>query len=119
MWRMPQWFPNVNPLKSPSLGGRSCVALRFFDRPFTISEWNYCGPGRFRGLGGIATGAEAALQDWSALWRFAWAHGVSGVTNPEQKGLGPFDVANDPLQRASDLACVFLFLRGDLAPLED
>ncbi len=119
MWRMPQWFPNVNPLKSPDLGGRACAALRFFDRPFTISEWNYCGPGRFRGLGGIATGVEAALQDWSGLWRFAWGHGVSVVTHPEQRGLGPFDVANDPLQRASDLACVFLFLSGDLAPLED
>ncbi len=119
MWSLPQWFPNENPFKSPKQGGLSIATLRFFDRPFTVSEWNYCGPGRFRGLGGIATGAEAALQDWSGLWRFAWAHGVAGVTHPEQKGLGPFDVANDPLQRASDLACVFLFLRGDLAPLED
>lgn len=118
-WRLPQYFPNVNPMKSPKLGGLSNVSLRFFDRPFTISEWNYCGPGRFRGLGGIATGAEAALQDWSGLWRFAWAHGVAGVAHPEEKGLGPFDVVNDPLQRASDLACVFLFLRGDLAPLKD
>ena len=118
-WRLPQYFPNVNPMKSPKLGGLSLVSLRFFDRPFTISEWNYCGPGRFRGLGGVATGTEAALQDWSGLWRFAWGHGVASVTQPEKKGLGPFDVVNDPLQRASDLACVFLFLRGDMAQLED
>ena len=118
-WCMPQYFPNSNPFRSPNRGGLSCAALRFFDRPFTVSEWNYCGPGRFRGVGGIATGAEAALQDWSGLWRFAWGHGVAAVTHPEKKGLGPFDVANDPLQRAGDLACMFLFLRGDMPPLEN
>ena len=118
-WRPPQQFPNENPFKSPTLGGLTIAPLRFFDRPFTVSEWNYCGPGRYRGMGGIATGAEAALQDWSALWRFAWTHGVAGVTQPETKGVGSFDIANDPLQRASDLACVLLFLRGDIAPLQD
>ncbi len=116
-WRPPQQCPNVNPFKSPTHGGLPIATLRFFDRPFTVSEWNYCGPGRFRGVGGIATGAEAALQDWSGLWRFAWSHGVAGVTHPEEKGVGNFDVANDPLQRAGDLACVCLFLRGDLMPL--
>ena len=118
-WRPPQQFPNENPFKSPTLGGLTIAPLRFFDRPFTVSEWNYCRPGRYRGMGGIATGAEAALQDWSALWRFAWTHGVAGVTQPETKGVGSFDIANDPLQRASDLACVLLFLRGDIAPLQD
>ncbi len=116
-WRLPSSIKNVNPLKSPTLGGRPGAALRFFDRPYTITEYNYCGPGRFRGMGGIATGAEAALQDWSGLWRFAWSHGSLGVTSPEKKGVSSFDVANDPLQRASDLACVCLFLRGDMKPL--
>ena len=118
-WRPPQQFPNENPFKSPTLGGLTIAPLRFFDRPFTVSEWNYCGPGRYRGMGGIATGAEAALQDWSALWRFAWTHGVAGITKPETKGVGSFDIANDPLQRASDMACALLFLRGDVTPLTE
>ncbi len=118
-WRPPQQCPNANPFKSPTRGGLPVATLRFFDRPFTVSEWNYCGPGKFRGLGGITTGAEAALQDWSGLWRFAWTHGSLGVTHPEEKGVGSFDIANDPLQRAGDLACACLFLRGDLAPLRE
>ena len=30
-------------------------------KPFTITEWNFSGPGRYRGVGGILTGATAAL----------------------------------------------------------
>ena len=29
---------------------------------------------RFRGVGGILTGAMAALQGWAGVWRFAYSH---------------------------------------------
>lgn len=116
-WTRPSWCPNANPFRSDSAGASPIAALRLMDRPFTITEYNFAGPGRFRGVGGIATGAEAALQDWSGLWRFAWAHGLERAMNPGTHPAGYFDVASDPLQLAAERASLCLFLRRDLVPL--
>lgn len=116
-WRLPSWCPNTNPLKGESMGAANVSAMRVFDRPFTISEYNFSGPGRFRGVGGIATGAEAALQDWSGLWRFAWSHNEVTALHPGACQSGYFDIAADPMQMASERASVCIFLRRDATPL--
>lgn len=85
-------------------------------KPFTITEWNFSAPGRYRGVGGIATGAWAAHENWDALWRFAWSHSVEGVMNPCGQRMGSFDLSGDPIARASERASLCLFLRGDLKP---
>ena len=117
-WRPPSWCPNENIFRGRSAGAAMMSAVRILDRPFTVSEYNYCGPGRYRGVGGIATGAEAALQDWAGLWRFAWAHNLGAALHPGTGGLGYFNLAVDPLQLASERASICLFLRGDAEPLE-
>ena len=116
-WRLPSWCPNANPFKGETMGAANISAMRVLDRPFTVSEYNFSGPGRFRGVGGIATGAEAALQDWAGLWRFAWSHNEETALRPGTRPSGFFDIAADPLQMASERASVCLFLRGDAAPL--
>ena len=116
-WALPSYCPNTNPLKGEALGAAKVTTLRVLDRPFTVSEYNFSGPGRYRGVGGILTGVEAALQDWSGLWRFQWAHHASTALRPGTEGLGYFDIASDPLQLASERASICLFLRGDLKPL--
>ncbi|MGN0853330.1 MAG: hypothetical protein ACI4Q3_08135 [Kiritimatiellia bacterium] len=114
-WQLPSRCPNRNPMLGANMGAQALAMRRILNRPFTITEYNYSGPGRFRGVGGIACGAAAALQDWSGLWRFAWSHGVQGVKGP--KGLSYFDMSGDPLGLASERASICLFLRRDLAPL--
>ena len=116
-WRLPSWCPNTNPFKGETMGAANVSAVRVFGRPFTVSEYNFSGPGRFRGVGGIATGAEAALQDWAGLWRFAWSHNEETALHPGMRPSGFFDIAADPMQMASERASVCLFLRGDAAPL--
>ena len=116
-WRLPSWCPNANPFQGETMGAANVSAVRVFDRPFTVSEYNFSGPGRFRGVGGIATGAEAALQDWAGLWRFAWSHNEETALRPGTRPSGFFDIAADPMQMASERASVCLFLRGDAAPL--
>jgi len=116
-WERPSWCPNRNPFQTEQLGVCPVAAVRVLGRPFTISEYNYCGPGRFRGVGGIATGALAALQDWAGLWRFTWSHSLEAAMRPGTRGVGYFDIASDPLQLASERASVCLFLRRDLEPL--
>ena len=117
-WARPSYCPNANPLKGDALGAAKVTTLRVLDRPFAVSEYNFSGPGRYRGVGGILTGVEAALQDWSGLWRFSWAHNIEEALRPGTSGLGYFNLACDPLQVASERASLCLFLRGDLSPLK-
>ena len=117
-WALPSRCGNRNPVLSGNLPPVRCAFTRLPSKPFTVSEWNFSGPGMFRGVGGVMTGALAALQDWDGLWRFAYSHGLGGMR--DRTGWpGYFDVAGDPLIQASDRACLCLFLRGDLEPLAD
>ena len=115
-WRLPSSCPNTNPLQGADRGTQRLASTRPWGLPFTITEYNFSAPGRFRGVGGILTGALGARQDWAGLLRFAWTHGRHGLTHA--KGLGYFDMSGDPLGLAAERASICLFLRGDLAPAE-
>jgi hypothetical protein len=88
--------------------------VRLFDRPFAISEYNYSGPGRFRGVGGILTGCLGALQDCGAIWRFAFSHSRENLFQASPAGY--FDVGTDPLNQIAERAALCLYLRGDMQP---
>jgi len=113
-WQLPSRCPNTSPIKTGGIGGKSCAFLRIMDKPFTITEFNYSGPGRYRGVGGILTGAIGSIQDWSGLWRFAYAHWDGALREPQR--ITYFDMASDPLGQASERATLMLFLRGDMRP---
>jgi len=113
-WRLPSKCPNTSPIAGGATGGRQRAFTRVYGKPFTITEFNYSGPGRFRGVGGILTGAMGAFQDWNAMWRFAYAHGRESMLRPER--LDYFNMATDPLGQASERATLCLFLRSDLKP---
>jgi hypothetical protein len=111
-WQLPSRCSNLSPVAQGAAGGRDRCFTRLFDKPFTISEYNYSGPGRFRGVGGILTGAMGALQGWSAIYRFAYSH--DRVSELEPAPIDYFDMASDPLGQASERAAICLFLRGDM-----
>jgi hypothetical protein len=111
-WQLPSRCPNTSPVARGAAGGRDRVFTRLFDKPFTITEYNYSGPGRFRGVGGILTGALGALQGWGGIWRFAYSHNRESILEPAR--MGYFDMASDPLGQASERASLCLFLRGDM-----
>jgi hypothetical protein len=117
-WQLPSSLQNKNPLKNSNYGVQACSARRLFDRPYTVTEFNFSGPGRYRGVGGMATGALGAVQDWSGIWRFAWSHGEGGITSPQKKTMGYFDVSGDPLSLSAERAAICLYLRRDLPVLE-
>lgn len=116
-WKLPTKCPSVNTLKLPSMGMLNLAQFRMFEMPYTVSEFNYTSPGRFRASGGIVFGAQAALQDWAAMWRFAWSHSDAGILKPETCPCVSFDLASDPLNLASDRQIVTMFLRRDLESL--
>ena len=114
-WRLPSKCPNANPARGSASGFQGVVNHRLLDRPFTISEFNFSGPGRWRGVGGIMLGAQAALQDYDGIWRFAWSHNAEALLEP--RPLSYFDTARDPLTRATERAALCLYLRRDVEPL--
>ena len=116
-WHLPSKCPNVNPITGRDAGARDIEWRRLMDKPFCLTEWNFSGPGRFRGVGGIVTGALGALQDWDGMWRFAWSHGRDGIEKPGAR-LDYFNVHGDPLGLAAERAALCLFLRRDLPALE-
>lgn len=115
-WQLPSECANAVPFADDAPHGVSWAGkCRLPGKPFTITEWNFSAPGNYRSVGGIATGAWAAREDWDGLWRFAWSHSVEGVKNPCGQALGYFDMSGDPLSLAGERASLCLFLRGDLA----
>ena len=111
-WRLPSRCPNTSPIAAGAAGGRGITFTRLLDKPFTVTEYNYSGPGRFRGVGGILTGALGALQGWGGIWRFAYSHSREAMFTPAH--MGYFDMASDPLGQAAERASLCLFLRGDM-----
>ena len=119
-WQQPSRCRNVNQL----LGTGTVEPLEkdfpfVKGKPFTITEWNFSGPGRYRGVGGILTGATAALKDMDGLWRFAYSHSRDKLGDSEVRAPGYFDLAADQLSLASDRASICLFLRRDIEPGAD
>ena len=115
-WR----FPTVIEAESPLVmngGVPSATWRRVLGKPFCITEWNWAAPGRQRAASGLVTGALAARQNWSGIWRFAWSHTKQGVEAPGSMPIRFFDLHSDPVQRASEYATLALYLRGDLPPL--
>ncbi len=111
-WRLPSRCPNTSPVASGGTGGRHCSFTRLLGKPFTITEYNYSAPGRFRGVGGILTGALGAMQDWSGIWRFCYSHSRDSLFKPAP--MNYFDMATDPLGQAAERASICLFLRRDI-----
>jgi len=109
-WRLPSHCANANPVREGAPGASGCACVRLYGKPFTISEYNYAGPGRFRGVGGILTGAMAAFQDWDVLWRFAYSHKDMFEPAP----IDYFNLGSDPLNQAADRVALLLYLRHDL-----
>ena len=97
-------------------GPNSLAQTRLFGKPFTVTEFNYSAPNRFRAEGGLLMGAASAIQDWDAVWRFAYSHSREASIAPAP--VDYFNMANDPAGQASDRAALMLFLRGDLRPAQ-
>ena len=86
---------------------------RLSGKPFTVTEWNYCYPNQFVAEGAFLVGAYGALQNYSGMTQFAYAHDPRVFEN--KVPLGPFDYGGNPVVRLGMRAGAFFFLRGDIA----
>jgi len=118
-WSLPSVCKNENPLLTEAVPPSDIAFVRLAGKPFTVSEWNFAGPARSRAAGGLLMGSFAALQDWSALWRFAYAHHARQLEADGDLQLSYFDLSRDPILQANDRTALLLFLRGDMASLKE
>ena len=107
---------HVNYVRAPRDMVKRVVFHRVFGKPFTASEFNFPAPDDCRAAGGLICGSLAALQGWAGVWRFAWSHSSTALSNPAGKPMYYMDASSDPVQLATERAMACLFLRGDLAP---
>ena len=106
--------------EGPGMSGADRAAsVRLPTMPYTITEWNFSGPGAFRYQGGLYTAALAVHGQWDGLWRFTYAHGIQNLFDTSKAASASFDVMLDPIQQASERALVALYLRGDAADGEN
>ena len=121
-WGLPSWCANVNPVSGVDQGRMDGLAwARVADRPFTVTEWNFSGPGEYRGIAGLYGGSMMARQDWSGVWRFAYGHDRSVIADVPGANEVPgyFNTANDPIMTASERLVMNLFLRRDMRPIAE
>ena len=111
-WRNPSRYSQGSALKLMAQLPRMMMPTRVFGKPFFVTEFNYCNPNFNRVEVGPMVGGYAALQNWDALWRFAWSHSAGSIYKVPAPG--GFDAAGDPLAQFSDRIAIAMFLRGDV-----
>ncbi len=111
-WTPPTQFLNKSVLLGHLESPCDIAPTRVFGKPFTVTEFDFCHPNGFRAEGAPIFGAYAAMQDWDALFRFAYSH--NGPNMFKDTSLGTFDVVNDPVRILSERIGIAFFTRGDV-----
>ncbi len=83
-------------------------------KPYTVSEVNHPFPSEYACEGIPILAAYALLQDWDGIFFYTLEH--SDPSEWRRRGLGHFDLANDPVKMSQIAACAMMFHRGDVAP---
>ena len=112
-WR---FFHQNSATEASALVPRLLFPDRIFGKPFTVTEINYTFPNRWRAESAPLLGSYAALQDWDALYRFAWGHSRNAVLKKEP--VIRFDTVQDPVARFAEKIIVLMFRRGDVSPAD-
>jgi hypothetical protein len=86
---------------------------RVLGKPHCVTEYNHSAPNTFGSEGFLLLAAYGALQDWDAIYAFAYSH----RSNWDARRItGFFDIDQHPTKMATLPAAVALFMRGDVQP---
>ena len=87
------------------------------EQPILCTEWNWSGPGRWRGAGGLMTAVYARKHAWDALYRYNWGSTATvkmrfGSPEVDEHPAHYWDMSRDPFMIASERAMSALHLGG-------
>ena len=114
-WQLPSEAGNVSAISREAQMPARIFPTRLLDRPMTITEFDYAKPNFFRAEGAVLTSAYAALQDWSALFQFAYSHSREKVIY-DHITESHFDTSTDVVKSLAQRIGVRLFLDRELEP---
>lgn len=109
----PVQFCNFSVLQDNLLSPRLIMPSRIYGKPFTVTEYDFCYPNRFRAEGAPVFSAYAAMQGWDGVYRFSYSGGKRRAL--DEVSIEPFDVANDVIRVLSERIAAAFFVRGDVA----
>ncbi len=118
-WKLPSAHRNQSVLEREAELPASLMSSRIFNKPMMITEFDYSAPNVNRAEGAVVMGSYAALQDWDALFQFAYGHNDYNVTDAERGPSGHFDLSTDVVKALSQKIGLALFLDGGLEPLPE
>ena len=111
-WALPFFYQQSSAINRMAEVPRDIMPTRLTDKPFLVTEFNYCNPNIYRAEAGPLIGGYAALQNWSALYRFAWSHSDRDIR--QLVSAYGFNANNDPMAQLSDRITIAMFSRGDV-----
>ncbi|MBE7157025.1 MAG: cellulase family glycosylhydrolase, partial [Rhodospirillales bacterium] len=117
-WDGEDWTVKNLPMVSEPNGGLigSLGRLHAAGKPFICTEYMECAPNTYNAETMGLLGAYAALQDWDAVFLFAYAHWTEEMKAGYYKSF--FDVSTHPAKLATFPAAAAMFVRGDVATAE-
>jgi hypothetical protein len=113
-WRLPFAFHGRSAVAAAAETPRTTMPTRVIGKPYTFTEFNFVYPNPYRAEGGPVMGAYAALQDWDAVYNFAFAHKDKNATSVQP--VDGFDINTDPLAMMAERISLLMYLRGDVKP---
>ncbi len=112
-WNVPISNKQHSAIETGNISVMSNMMIRIPGKPMIITELQFCYPNRFRSEIAVMAGAYAALQDWDALYRFAYGANAKRAFKAEHTG--SFDHYYDPMGILTGRIMHFLFVRGDVS----
>jgi hypothetical protein len=116
-WDADDWIVANRTMVNEPGGVLPGLALRrVADKPHCVTEYNHSAPNTYGSEGFLLLAAYAALQDWDAIYPFAYSH----TTDWNSRCIsGFFDIAQHPTKMATLPAAAALFVRGDVRPAKE
>ena len=90
------------------------AAIRVAGKPFTVTEYNHGAPNEWQAECVPLIATFAALQDWDAIYLFAWSHNSQYDRDYTDSF---FDIKANPAKLCMLPAAARIFLSGAVAPL--
>jgi hypothetical protein len=115
-WDADDWVVPDLSMVNEAGGTLPGLALRrVAGKPHSVTEYNNPAPNTYSGEGFLLLAAYAGLQDWDAVYAFAYSHRKDWDARHIPSF---FDIDQHPTKMATLPAAVVLFVRGDVRPAE-
>jgi hypothetical protein len=115
-WDSEDWVVPDRTMVNEAGGTLPGLALRrVAGKPHCVTEYNHSAPNTYGSEGFLLLAAYGALQDWDAVYAFAYSHRSDWDAGHIA---GFFDIDQHPTKMATLPAAVALFVRGDVRPAE-